>query len=89
MPAVARVGDLVTHNYVQFGAIIAGAACTLAEGKPVARQGDAVQCAEHGLQTITGGSATVLVEGKPVARVGDLISCGATIIAGAATVQAG
>ena len=85
MPAVARVGDAISHG----GTITSGAARTLAEGQPVARQGDAVSCSEHGMQTITGGSGTVLVEGKPMARVGDAISCGATIIAGAATVQAG
>lgn len=85
MPAVARQGDAISHG----GSITGGAARTVAEGKPVARQGDAVSCAQHGLQTITGGSATVLVEGKPVARVGDAVSCGATIISGAGRVQAG
>ena len=85
MPAVARQGDAISHG----GAIISGAARTLAEGQPVARQGDPVSCAQHGMQTITGGSATVLVEGRPVARVGDAISCGATIVSGAGTVQAG
>ena len=89
MPAVARVGDQVTHDYVQFGAIIAGAARTLIEGAAVARIGDLANCPTHGPQPIAGGSATVIVEGKPVARVGDLISCGAIIIAGAATVQVG
>jgi len=84
MPAVARVGDNISHG----GAILGGAARTRAEGQPVARQGDAVSCSVHGMQTITGGSDTVLVEGKPVARVGDAVSCGATIISGARTVQA-
>jgi len=85
MPAVARQGDPISHG----GTIHGGAARTLAEGKPVARQGDAVNCSEHGMQTISGGSGAVLVEGKPVARVGDMISCGATIIAGASSVHAG
>ena len=85
MPAVARMGDAISHG----GSILGGAARTQAEGQPVARQGDAVTCSEHGMQTITGGSGSVLVEGKLIARVGDAISCGATIIAGAATVQAG
>ena len=85
MPAVARIGDAISHG----GTILSGAARTLAAGQPVARQGDPVSCAQHGLQTITGGSATTLVEGKPVARVGDQVSCGATIISGAGTVQAG
>lgn len=85
MPAVARQGDAISHG----GTILSGAARTLAEGQPIARQGDAVQCSEHGLQTITGGSDSVLVEGQPVARIGDAISCGATIVAGAGSVQAG
>ena len=57
MPAVARVDDTISHG----GSILSGAARTLAEGKPVARQGDAVTCSEHGMQTITGGSDAVLV----------------------------
>ena len=85
MPAVARQGDAISHG----GSIMSGAARTLAEGQPVARQGDAVSCSEHGMQTITGGSAIVLVEGQPVARVGDTVSCGATIISGAMTVLVG
>ena len=85
MPAVARVGDAISHG----GSILGGAARTLAEGQPVARQGDAVNCSEHGMQTITGGSSTVLVEGQPVARVGDAVSCGATIVGGASSVLAG
>jgi len=85
MAAIARQGDAISHG----GTILGGAARTLAEGQPIARQGDTVNCSEHGMQTITGGSGTVLVEGKPVARVGDAISCGATIISGAASVQAG
>jgi uncharacterized Zn-binding protein involved in type VI secretion len=85
MPAIARVGDAISHG----GSIISGAARTLVESRPAARQGDAVMCAQHGPQTITGGSASVLVEGQPVARVGDLVSCGATIVSGAGTVQAG
>jgi len=85
MPAIARVGDAISHG----GAITGGASRTLVEGQPAARQGDPVSCAQHGLQSISGGSATVLVEGQPVARVGDAISCGATILAGASTVQAG
>jgi uncharacterized Zn-binding protein involved in type VI secretion len=89
MPAIARIGDRVTHNHVQYGVIRTGAPRTLVEGMPAARIGDLVQCPAHGLQTIVSGSATVLVEGKPVARVGDLVSCGATIISGAGTVQAG
>ena len=89
MPALARIGDQITHDGVRFGAIATGAARTLVAGAPVARVGDLALCPQHGMQTITGGSATVLVEGKPVARVGDLVSCGATIVSGAVTVQAG
>jgi len=85
MPALARVGDAISHG----GSIISGAARTLAEGQPVARQGDAVSCSQHGMQTISRGSATVRVEGQPVARVGDPVSCGATIVSGAGTVEAG
>lgn len=89
MPAVARMGDQVTHNHVQFGSILSGATRTLAEGMPVARVGDLATCPTHGLQPIAGGSATVIVEGHPVARIGDTLVCGATITTGAASVQAG
>ncbi len=85
MPAVARIGDAISHG----GSIIAGAGRTLAEGKSIARKGDPVLCSQHGMQTITGGSSAVVIEGKPVARVGDAISCGATITGGAGTVQVG
>ena len=89
MPAIARVGDQVTHNHVQFGTILAGAARTLVEGAPVARVGDLASCPTHGLQTIASGSATVSIEGQPVARIGDMLACGAMIVCGAKTVQAG
>ncbi|MHB9129732.1 MAG: PAAR domain-containing protein [Armatimonadota bacterium] len=85
MPAIARIGDAISHG----GSIISGAGRTLVEGQPAARQGDSVSCAQHGMQTITGGSSIVIVEGKPVARLGDGVSCGATISSGAGTVQAG
>jgi len=85
MPVIARVGDAISHG----GSITGGAARTLVEGQPAARQGDPVSCAQHGMQTITGGSSTVMIEGKPVARIGDAVSCGATITGGADTVQAG
>ena len=85
MPAIARIGDAISHG----GTIIGGASRTLVAGQPAARIGDPVSCAQHGLQTISGGSSTVLVEGKPVARVGDMVSCGATISSGASTAQAG
>jgi uncharacterized Zn-binding protein involved in type VI secretion len=85
MPAVARVGDRVTHDYVKFGAIMTGAARTVVEGAAVARVGDMATCPSHGPQPIVQGSASVLVEGKPVARVGDTLACGATIISGAET----
>ena len=89
MPAIARQGDRVTHNYVQFGAITMGATRTVVEGAPVARMGDLALCPKHGPQPIAGGSATVMVEGQPVARVGDTLACGAMIIGGATTVEAG
>lgn len=89
MPAVARVGDQVTHNYMQFGAIRTGATHTLIEGSPAARVGDLADCPTHGPQPIANGSATVLVEGRPLARLGDTLACGATIVSGAGTVQAG
>jgi uncharacterized Zn-binding protein involved in type VI secretion len=79
----------VTHDQVRFGTIMAGAARTTAEGKPVARQGDLAICPTHGPQPIAGGSATVLVEGQPVARVGDALACGATIVSGASRVFVG
>ena len=85
MPAIARIGDAISHG----GSILGGASRTLVEGQPAARQGDPVSCAHHGMQTITGGSSTVMIEGKPVARVGDAVSCGATITSGAGTAQAG
>ena len=85
MPAIARIGDAISHG----GSIIAGAGRTLAEGKSIARKGDSVLCSQHGMQTITGGSSAVIIEGKPVAHVGDAVSCGATIIGGAGSVQAG
>jgi uncharacterized Zn-binding protein involved in type VI secretion len=89
MPAIARVGDQVTHDQVRYGAITAGASRTVVEGAPVARVGDLAICPKHGPQPIASGSATVIVEGKPVARVGDTLACGATIVMGAGTVQAG
>ena len=85
MPAIARIGDAISHG----GSIIGGATHTFAEWKLVARKGDAVSCAQHGMQTISGGSSTVLVESQPVARVGDAVSCGATITGGAGSVEAG
>ena len=85
MAVIARLGDTISHG----GSIIGGAARTLVEGQPAARQGDPVSCNKHGMQTIIGGSSTVMVEGKSVARVGDMVSCGATIISGSGTVQAG
>lgn len=89
MPALARVGDQVTHNHVQFGAILTGATRTLVEGIPAARVGDLATCPTHGQQPIASGSATVSIEGQPVARVGDTLACGAIITRGAGTVQAG
>jgi len=89
MPAVARVGDQVTHNYVQYGTILTGAARTLVEGRLAARQGDLASCPTHGPQPIASGSATVFIEGQPIARVGDTLACGAIITSGAGTVQAG
>ena len=90
MPAIARVGDSISHDGIIIdGMIISGASRTKVEGKLAARQGDQVLCSKHNLQTIAGGSSNVLIEGNPVARVGDMTSCGAFIISGAGTVEAG
>ncbi len=89
MPAIARLGDRVTHNYIQFGAITMGATRTIVNGAPAARVGDLAMCPKHGPQPIASGSAVVMVEGQPVARVGDTLACGAIIVGGATTVEAG
>ena len=89
MPAIARVGDQVTHDQVRYGAITSGAARTVVGGALAARMGDLAICPKHGPQPIASGSATVMVEGQPVARVGDMLACGAVIVSGAGTVQAG
>jgi uncharacterized Zn-binding protein involved in type VI secretion len=90
MPAVARVGDTISHDGIIIdGAIISGASRTKVEGKLAARQGDQVLCNKHGLQVIAGGTSHVLVEGKPVAHIGDMISCGAIIMSGADSVKVG
>jgi len=88
MSSIARIGDQVTHNHVQFGTILAGAAHTVVESAPAARVGDLAMCPMHGPQPIASGSATVVIEGQPVARVGDTLACGAIITSGADTVQA-
>lgn len=89
MPAIVRIGDQVTHNHVQFGAILTGAARTLVAGQPAARVGDLARCPTHGIQPIASGSATVRVEGLPVARVGDTLACGAVIVRGSINIHAG
>jgi uncharacterized Zn-binding protein involved in type VI secretion len=89
MPAPARIGDRVTHNYVKFGAIVTGASRTVFEGAAVARVGDMATCPTHGPQPIANGSASVQVEGQAVARVGDTLACGAVIVDGAASIDVG
>jgi uncharacterized Zn-binding protein involved in type VI secretion len=90
MPAVARVGDTISHDgIIVDGVIITSASRTKVEGKLAARQGDQVLCSKHDLQVIAGGTSHVLVEGKPVACIGDMISCGAIIMSGADSVKVG
>jgi uncharacterized Zn-binding protein involved in type VI secretion len=85
MPAVARIGDPISHG----GAIIEGSPNVFANGAQVARIGDAVYCDIHKEQVIVSGSGTVFANGSGVAREGDEISCGAVIIQGSPNVFAG
>lgn len=89
MPAIARIGDQVTHDHLHFGDITTGATRTTACGALVARVGDMATCPEHGPREIAEGSATVIAEGAGVARVGDKLACGAVITSGAPSVGVG
>ena len=84
-PAVARIGDPISHG----GDITGGSPDVKANSIGVARLGDAVNCVIHGEQTITSASTTVKANSRGVARVGDSISCGATITGGSPNTFAG
>lgn len=85
MPAVARIGDAVSHG----GSITGGSSNVRANGVGVARIGDPAFCAVHFVVTIVGGSTSVFANEQGVARVGDSLSCGATISSGSPDVFAG
>lgn len=83
MPAIARIGDHISHG----GVIVSGSSNVFANNKSVARATiDGALCLVHGLQLITTGSPNVFCNGYPVARVGDLIACGAVITDGSPNV---
>jgi uncharacterized Zn-binding protein involved in type VI secretion len=85
MPAVARVGDSISHG----GSITGGSPTTVVDDLALARLGDPVHCVVHGAQTISGPcSPTTQADGLRVARVGDGVSCGATITTGSPTTRA-
>ena len=84
-PAVARVGDSISHG----GEITGGSPNVFTNAIATARLGDPVECAIHGAQTIVTASSTVIANGVGVARQGDLISCGATITEGSPNTFAG
>lgn len=83
MPAIARIGDPISHG----GSITGGSTTVTAGGAGVARVGDTVVCSTHGPQTITQGSSRVTADGQGVAYDGALVSCGATVIATLTTVE--
>lgn len=77
MPAIARIGDPISHG----GAVVGGSDNVFANDRGVARQGDFVLCARHGLKPIVGNCVdTVLVNGRPVAVTGSVAACGAVVI---------
>lgn len=85
MPAIARVGDPISHG----GAITGHSPDVTVDGIFAARQNDAVLCALHGAQTIVAGAPSATVDGVALARVGDPISCGAVISGGSPDSECG
>jgi uncharacterized Zn-binding protein involved in type VI secretion len=94
MPAAARIGDLSNHP----GGAITGPPLVTnveIEGSPAAVLGDRHVCATPqppahlNTSAIVGGSGTVFIGGFAAARVNDGAACGASITAGAVTVEIG
>jgi len=85
MPQVARVGDVSSHG----GTVSSGSPTVKAGGLPVIRAGDMHVCPipGHGTTPFT-SSSTRKANGKSIVRAGvDVCGCGATIVAGAPTVN--
>ena len=98
MPAVSRIGDLISTGHACDGTapIGEGSSTVFANGIGVARQGDAIAphtilsgiiCVPHSA-VVNQGSSTVFANGIPLARVGDSADLG-SIIQGSPTVFAG
>jgi uncharacterized Zn-binding protein involved in type VI secretion len=101
MPAVSRIGDLIStgHGCDSTAPIATGSSTVFANSIGVSRRGDAIvphlipnpsplpACITHGAN-INSGSPTVFANGIPLARVGDSADAG-SIIQGSPNVFAG